>query len=48
MLIAPAAMLMVAVTTIPSVTRCESSLQRSNLATPNDTAFIGLGNYHTS
>lgn len=47
MLVAPAAMLMVAVTAYPIGYALWLSLQRNNLATPNDTAFIGLGNYHT-
>lgn len=47
MLVAPAAMLMVAVTAYPIGYALWLSLQRDNLATPNDTAFIGLGNYHT-
>lgn len=41
MLVAPAAMLMVAVTAYPIGYALWLSLQRNNLATPNDTAFIG-------
>ena len=47
MLVAPAAMLMLAVTAYPIGYAVWLSLQRNNLATPNDTAFIGLGNYQT-
>jgi multiple sugar transport system permease protein len=46
-LIAPAATLMLGVTAYPIGYAMWLSLQRNNLATPNDTAFIGLGNYHT-
>ncbi|OBA77942.1 ABC transporter permease [Mycobacterium sp. 1164966.3] len=45
LLIAPAATLMLAVTAYPIGYAMWLSLQRNNLATPNDTAFIGLGNY---
>jgi len=47
LLIAPATTLMLAVTAYPIGYAVWLSLQRNNLATPNDTAFIGLGNYHT-
>ncbi|MEB3981207.1 sugar ABC transporter permease [Mycobacterium sp. 663a-19] len=47
MLVAPAATLMLAVTAYPIGYAVWLSLQRNNLATPNDTAFIGLGNYQT-
>jgi multiple sugar transport system permease protein len=47
MLVAPAALLMLAVTAYPIGYAVWLSLQRNNLATPNDTAFIGLGNYQT-
>ena len=47
MLVAPAATLMLAVTAYPIGYAMWLSLQRNNLATPNDTAFIGLGNYQT-
>ena len=46
-LVAPAATLMLAVTGYPIGYAIWLSLQRNNLATPNDTAFIGLGNYQT-
>jgi multiple sugar transport system permease protein len=46
-LVAPAATLMLAVTAYPIGYAVWLSLQRNNLATPNDTAFIGLGNYQT-
>src|ERR1700720_2682559 len=46
-LVAPAAMLMLAVTAYPICYAVWLSLQRNNLATPNDTAFVGLGNYQT-
>jgi multiple sugar transport system permease protein len=45
LLIAPAATLMLAVTAYPIGYAMWLSLQRNNFATPNDTAFIGLGNY---
>jgi multiple sugar transport system permease protein len=47
MLVAPAAILMLAVTAYPIGYAVWLSLQRNNLATPNDTRFIGLGNYQT-
>ncbi len=47
MLVAPAAILMLAVTAYPIGYAVWLSLQRNNLATPHDTAFIGLGNYQT-
>ncbi|SON61283.1 Trehalose transport system permease protein SugA [Mycobacterium simulans] len=47
LLVAPAAILMLAVTAYPIGYAVWLSLQRNNLATPNDTAFIGLGNYQT-
>ncbi|HZC52915.1 MAG TPA: sugar ABC transporter permease [Mycobacterium sp.] len=47
MLVAPATVLMVAVTAYPIGYAIWLSLQRNNLATPNDTAFVGLGNYQT-
>jgi multiple sugar transport system permease protein len=46
-LIAPAVMLMLAVTAYPIGYAVWLSLRRDNLATPGDTAFIGLGNYQT-
>ena len=46
-LVAPAAVLMLAVTAYPIGYAVWLSLQRNNFATPNDTAFIGLGNYQT-
>jgi multiple sugar transport system permease protein len=46
-LVAPAAILMLAVTAYPIGYAVWLSLQRNNLATPNDTRFIGLGNYQT-
>jgi trehalose/maltose transport system permease protein len=46
-LVVPAATLMLAVTAYPIGYALWLSLQRNNLATPNDTAFIGLGNYQT-
>ena len=46
-LVAPAVTLMLAVTAYPIGYAMWLSLQRSNLATPTDTAFIGLGNYQT-
>jgi len=46
-LVAPAATLMLAVTGYPIGYAMWLSLQRNNLATPNDTAFVGLGNYQT-
>jgi multiple sugar transport system permease protein len=47
MLVAPAAILMLAVTAYPIGYAIWLSLQRNNLATPNDTRFVGLGNYQT-
>jgi multiple sugar transport system permease protein len=46
-LVAPAAVVMLAVTGYPIAYALWLSLQRNNLATPNDTAFIGLDNYET-
>src|SRR5271167_3111465 len=46
-LVAPAAILMLAVTAYPIGYAVWLSLQRNDLATPRDTAFIGLGNYQT-
>jgi multiple sugar transport system permease protein len=46
-LVAPAAVVMLAVTGYPIGYALWLSLQRNNLATPNETAFIGLGNYQT-
>jgi multiple sugar transport system permease protein len=46
-LVAPAAILMTAVTAFPIGYAVWLSMQRNSLATPNDTAFIGLGNYQT-
>ncbi len=46
-LVAPAALLMLAVTAYPIGYAIWLSLQRNNLATPNDTAFVGLSNYLT-
>ncbi|OBH79602.1 ABC transporter permease [Mycobacterium scrofulaceum] len=46
-LVAPAALLMLAVTAYPIGYAVWLSLQRNNLATPNDTAFVGLSNYQT-
>lgn len=46
-LVAPAAIVMLAVTAYPIGYAVWLSLQRYNLATPNDTRFIGLGNYQT-
>ncbi|OBK16106.1 carbohydrate ABC transporter permease [Mycobacterium asiaticum] len=47
LLVAPAVTLMLAVTAYPICYAVWLSLQRNNLAAPNDTAFIGLGNYQT-
>ncbi|MBV9721540.1 MAG: sugar ABC transporter permease, partial [Mycobacterium sp.] len=47
MLVAPAATLMLAVTAYPIGYAIWLSLQRNNLATPNDVRFVGLGNYQT-
>jgi multiple sugar transport system permease protein len=46
-LISPAVLLMLAVTAYPIVYAVWLSLQRYNLAAPDDTEFIGLGNYQT-
>ncbi|KZS65543.1 MAG: sugar ABC transporter permease [Mycobacterium pseudokansasii] len=46
-LVAPAALLMLVVTAYPIGYAVWLSLQRNNLATPNETAFIGLENYRT-
>lgn len=47
LLVAPSVTLMLAVTAYPICYAVWLSLQRNNLATPDDTAFIGLGNYQT-
>ena len=47
LLIAPAVVLMLAVTAYPIGYAVWLSLQRYNLATPDDSAFIGLDNYVT-
>jgi multiple sugar transport system permease protein len=47
LLIAPAVVLMVAVTGYPIAYAVWLSLQRYNLATPNDVEFVGLENYIT-
>ncbi|BBZ42919.1 carbohydrate ABC transporter permease [Mycobacterium parmense] len=46
-LVAPAAILMLAVTGYPIGYAVWLSLQRNSFANPSDTAFIGLGNYET-
>ncbi|WP_139811288.1 carbohydrate ABC transporter permease, partial [Mycobacterium avium] len=46
-LVAPAAILMLAVTAYPIGYAVWLSLQRNNLAAPHDTAFVGLSNYAT-
>lgn len=46
-LIAPAVILMLAVTAYPIGYALWLSLHRYNLASPADTAFVGLGNYQT-
>lgn len=46
-LVAPAAILMLAVTGYPIAYAMWLSLQRNNLADPQDAAFIGLANYQT-
>ena len=46
-LIAPAVILMLAVTAYPIIYAVWLSLQRYNLASPNDTKFVGLSNYAT-
>jgi multiple sugar transport system permease protein len=47
LLIAPAVVLMIAVTAYPIGYAVWLSLQRYNLATPDDTSFVGLQNYIT-
>ncbi|HYB36133.1 MAG TPA: sugar ABC transporter permease [Mycobacterium sp.] len=47
LLIAPAVILMLAVTAYPIGYAVWLSLQRYNFATPSDIAFVGLGNYQT-
>ena len=47
LLIAPAVLLMIAVTAYPIGYAVWLSLQRYNLATPDDTSFVGLQNYIT-
>jgi multiple sugar transport system permease protein len=47
LLIAPAVILMLAVTAYPIGYAVWLSLQRYNLAAPEDTAFVGLSNYQT-
>ncbi|WP_442931990.1 carbohydrate ABC transporter permease [Mycobacterium sp. 050134] len=47
LLVAPATVLMLGVTAYPIGYAVWLSLQRNNLATPDDTAFVGLGNYLT-
>jgi len=46
-LIAPAVVLMLAVTAYPIIYAVWLSLHRYNLASPNDITFVGLGNYAT-
>ena len=46
-LISPAVLLMLAVTAYPVGYAIWLSLQRSNLAAPGDSAFVGLANYQT-
>ena len=46
-LVAPAAVLLLAVTAYPIGYAIWLSLQRNNLTTPNSTRFIGLANYQT-
>ncbi|MDT5349852.1 MAG: trehalose/maltose transport system permease protein [Mycobacterium sp.] len=46
-LVAPAAVVMLAVTGYPIAYALWLSFQRNDLATPNETAFIGLDNYET-
>ncbi|MEZ0366305.1 carbohydrate ABC transporter permease [Mycobacterium sp. pUA109] len=48
LLVAPAVILMLAVTAYPVGYAIWLSLQRYNLATPGDTAFVGLDNYVTT
>ena len=47
LLITPAVILMLAVTAYPIGYAVWLSLQRYNLAAPDDTAFVGLSNYQT-
>lgn len=47
LLVAPAVTLMLAVTAYPIGYAMWLSMQRNNLASPDDSAFIGLGNYQT-
>ena len=47
LLVAPAVTLMLAVTAYPIGYAVWLSLQRNNLAAPDETAFVGLGNYQT-
>lgn len=47
LLIAPAVVLMLAVTGYPIAYAVWLSLQRNNMAAPDDTAFVGLANYIT-
>jgi multiple sugar transport system permease protein len=47
MLVAPAAIVMVAVTAYPILYAVWLSLQRSDLRFPDDSEFVGLGNYVT-
>ncbi|ORW73612.1 carbohydrate ABC transporter permease [Mycobacterium saskatchewanense] len=47
LLVAPATIVMLGVAAYPVGYAVWLSLQRNNLATPDDTAFIGLGNYLT-
>ncbi|MGV0849537.1 carbohydrate ABC transporter permease [Mycolicibacterium phlei] len=47
LLISPAVILMLAVTGYPIAYAVWLSLQRNNMAAPDDTEFIGLGNYIT-
>ena len=48
LLVAPAVILMLAVTAYPIGYAIWLSLLRYNLATPDDTAFVGLANYQTT
>jgi multiple sugar transport system permease protein len=47
MLVAPAAIIMIAVTAYPILYAIWLSLQRSDLRFPDDSEFVGLGNYIT-
>lgn len=47
LLISPAVLLMIAVTAYPIAYAVWLSLQRYNLAAPDDTEFVGLSNYVT-